>query len=59
MKEIIYTVIGIIVFFLLMTFLSFAFGWFGLEYKKTFKIKDQNIEREIFENSQSYVHGKI
>lgn len=30
----------------------------GLEWKKFFDPKFQNVERQVFENTQSYVHGQ-
>ena len=38
--------------------LSFGVGVVGLEFKKFFMPKSQNIERKVFEQTQSYVHGK-
>lgn len=37
----------------------FIFGLYGLGWKKFFKPKHENINREVFEQTQSYVHGKI
>lgn len=37
----------------------FVFGLFGLGWFKFFGPKKEDIRREIFENTQSYVHGKI
>jgi hypothetical protein len=39
--------------------LVFVIGLAGLGYKAFFKPKHENIERTVFENTQSYVHGKI
>ena len=38
--------------------LSFALGLFGLEWKKFFGVKHANVDRKIFEQSKSFVHGK-
>ena len=37
----------------------FLFGLYGLGWMKFFEPKKENIRREIFEQTQSYVHGKI
>ena len=37
----------------------FIFGLAGLGYYKFFEPKKENIRREVFEQTQSYVHGKI
>jgi hypothetical protein len=37
----------------------FVLGLFGLGYYKFFAPKKENIRREVFEETQSYVHGKI
>jgi hypothetical protein len=47
---------GALVMFLALIFLL---GLFGLGYYKFFGSKEENIRREIFENTQSYVHGKV
>lgn len=39
--------------------ISFIFGLYGLGWMKFFGPKKENIRREIFEQTQSYVHGKI
>ena len=39
--------------------LTFILGLFGLGWMKFFEPKKENIRREIFEETQSYVHGKI
>ena len=39
--------------------IMFIFGLYGLGWFKFFGPKTENIKREIFENTQSYVHGKI
>lgn len=38
--------------------LIFIFGLAGLGYYKFFEPKKENIRREVFEQTQSYVHGK-
>lgn len=37
----------------------FVLGLFSLGYYKFFAPKEENIRREVFEQTQSYVHGKI
>ncbi len=39
--------------------ITFGFGLFGLEYKKFFAPKHENVNRQVFEQTQSYVHGKV
>lgn len=39
--------------------LSFIMGLFGLGWMKFFNPRKENIRREVFEQTQSYVHGKI
>lgn len=51
-------VLGAIGVLVLIVALSFAMGVVDLGFTKFFKPKQQNIEREVFENTQSYVHGK-
>jgi hypothetical protein len=48
--------IGVLVGFLA---LQFVLGLYGLAWFKFFEPKKEDIRREIFENTQSYVHGKI
>lgn len=45
--------------FVIILALIFALGLFGLGYYKFFGPKTENIRREIFEQTQSYVHGKV
>jgi hypothetical protein len=39
--------------------LIFALEFIGLGFFKFFEPKRENVRREIFENTQSYTHGKI
>ena len=48
-------VIGVIVVIML---LSLTFGWFGVGYTKTVGKAQQNANRTVFEETQSYVEGK-
>ena len=45
--------------FVIVIALVFVLGFVGLGYKKIFKPAHENINREVFENTQSFVHGKI
>ena len=38
--------------------LSYAFGWNGVVYTKTVGKAQQNANREVYEQTQSYVEGK-
>lgn len=38
--------------------LVWGFGWFGVGYTKTVGKAQQNANREVFEQTQSYVEGK-
>jgi type II secretory pathway component PulL len=48
----------VIAFFALIIALSYGFGWIGVHQTKTFKKAQQNADREVFEQTQSYVEGK-
>lgn len=39
--------------------IAFILGVLSLGWTKFFKPKQENIRREVFEQTQSYVHGKI
>ena len=53
-------IVGIAVLVLVgLLVLSFGLGYYELRYKKFFKPRHENVERQVFENTQSYVHGKI
>ena len=39
--------------------LIFVLGFIGVGYKMVFKPLSENVERNVFEETQSYVHGKI
>lgn len=53
---IILLVIGAII---LLIGLSFGLGFWKMAFKSTFEPMEQDIEREVFENTKSYVQGKI
>jgi hypothetical protein len=58
MKQV-FAVIGAVVgAILLMMVLSLTFGWFNVGYTKTVGKAQQNEERTVFEETQSYVEGK-
>ena len=44
---------------ILILILAFGLEMLGLQWTKFFKPKYQNVEREVFEETKSYVHGKI
>ena len=51
---VLWIVIGIVAIFILM----FAFGAFDLGFTKWYSPKKANIERSVFEETKSYVHGQ-
>lgn len=51
-------VAGIVGILVVAVALSFALGVIDLGFTKFFKSKMQNIERQVFEQTQSYAHGK-
>lgn len=38
--------------------LSYAFGWIGVHQEATIGAAKQDIQRKVFENTQSYIEGK-
>lgn len=54
-KGVLYVIGGLISIFII----TFIFGLYGLGWMKFFEPKKENIRREIFEQTQSYTHGKI
>ena len=50
--------LGFIGVVILMLGLSLGFGWFGVFQTKTVGVAQENAERFIFEQTQSYVQGK-
>ncbi len=48
-----------ILFFVVLTALMFVTGTIDFGYKKVFKPAYENLDREVYENTQSFVHGKI
>lgn len=54
--KIIMIIIGSIALLIL---LLFGTGLISLKFKETFSPAFQDVEREVFENTKSYVHGKI
>jgi hypothetical protein len=51
------TVLGLILAVVIAGSTLFGAQWLGLEWYGFFSKKKQNIEREVFENTKSYVHG--
>lgn len=54
-KQVLLGIVGLAAFIALMFVLNLG----GLEWKKFFDPKFKNVERKVFENTQSYVHGQI
>lgn len=44
--------------FILIIGVLFGVGVLDLEFQKFFRPRQENVNREVFENTQSYVHGK-
>lgn len=59
MKEWQIWTLGIIGAIIAVILAGFVFGWLDVALLETFGLKKANIKREIFEESKSYVHGKI
>ncbi|HUV85377.1 MAG TPA: hypothetical protein VMV86_06665 [Methanosarcinales archaeon] len=56
----VWKIIGIfLLFFAVLAVIMFATGGLELAYMKFFGVKKENVRREIFEQTQSYNHGKI
>jgi hypothetical protein len=49
---------GIVAFIVAVMLLSLSFGWFGVFQTKTVGKAQQNADRAVFEETQSYVEGK-
>lgn len=54
-KIIFLSIIGVVCLFAL----SWGMGLYDLAWKRFFLPKQENIRRQVFEETQSYVHGKI
>jgi len=50
--------LGVVAFIVLMLGLTLGFGWFGVYQTKTVGKAQMNANREVFEQTQSYVEGK-
>ena len=50
-------ILGVMGVFVFIALMGFLFGFLDLAMFKTFEPKRENIRREIFENTQSYVQG--
>lgn len=59
MKRIISDGLSGVGIFILVVVAIFILGLIGLGFQKFFLPKQENIKRDVFENTQSYVHGKI
>ena len=51
-------ILGFVGLIVLMLALTLMFGWFGVYQTKTVGKAQQNADREVFEQTQSYVEGK-
>jgi cytoskeletal protein RodZ len=58
MKEMTKLVFGGLGVFITILIVVFILGLYGLGWMKFFKPKQENIRRQVFEETQSYVHGK-
>ena len=58
MKDGLKVFFGFLAFIVLLLALSLGFGWFGVFQTKTVGKAQQNAERTVFEETQSYVEGK-
>jgi len=58
MKENTKFVFGGLGAFVALLIIVFVMGLYGLGWMKFFKPKRENINREVFENTQSFIHGK-
>lgn len=45
--------------FVLLIVVAFGLEMIGLQWTRFFKPRYENVEREVFEETKSYVHGKI
>jgi len=59
MKMITGIVLGIVLIFIVLVGVGFASGWFSNQYDQTIEKKHNDIERENFKHSKSYVEGAI
>lgn len=57
MKVFWYTCFSLLGIGLLLSLMTFGFGLFGLEYKNFFAPRHADIDRQVFENTKSYLHG--
>ena len=51
-------IFGFIAFIVVIMLLGLSFGWFDVFYTKTVGKAQQNANREVFEQSQSFIEGK-
>ena len=55
LKTVLFAVLGVVLGVVLLCGVT----WGGIEFYRFFGVKQQNAEREVFEQTKSYVHGKI
>jgi hypothetical protein len=58
MKKVFVVIGAVLGSILVVMLLSLTFGWFGVGYTKTVGKAQQNADRTVFEETQSYVEGK-
>lgn len=57
-KIVFLSILGFLLILIVSIGLTFGFGWLGVGYTKTVVKAQQNAERTVFEQTQSYVEGK-
>lgn len=58
MKDVVKISLSVVMFIALLVGLSYGFGWIGVHQTKTIGKAKQNADREVFEQTQSYVDAK-
>lgn len=58
MKDGLKVFLGFLAFIIILLALSWSLGWFGVFQTKTVGKAQQNADRAVFEQTQSYVEGK-
>ena len=58
MKQIIQYAAGVLLLIVVLMAITFGLGLFGLEFKKFFAPKYEEVRREVFEETKSYNEGK-
>jgi len=58
MKNVLLSILSLLILAIVIIGISYASGWVGVHQKSTIGKAYQNADREVFEQSQSYVEGK-